>query len=242
VNVAIGTARELLVALDGGGVGTAVNGPLVSAEAASQLARFITLARRLGELAVQWDSGALRRLELRVEGEIAALDTASLTASALAAILNHVVEDRVNLVNARVIAQQRGLHVVEARTGDASGDYRSTVTLHLQRDENHFVTMTGTVVHDEPHLLAINGYALDLHLTPGNLLCTRHEDQPGLIGEIGSLLGKAKINIGFMQLGRDQPRGVALMVLGVDDPIAPEVLTAMLALPLVKSARVVTLR
>lgn len=242
VNVAIGTAQELLVALDGGGVGTAVNGPLISAEAASRLAPFVTLARRLGELAVQWDSGPLRRLEVTVEGEIAAHDCASLTASALAAILNQVVDDRVNLVNARLIAQQRGLHVVESRSVDAPADYRSALTLHLQRDDRHMVTLQGTISHDEPHVLMINGYPLDLHLTPGTLLCTRHDDRPGMIGQMGSLLGDANINIGFMQVGRDRPRGVALMVVGVDDAIAPEILERIRALPPVQSARVVTLR
>lgn len=242
VNVAIGTARELLVALDGGGVGTAVNGPLINAEVASRLAPFVTLARRLGELAVQWDSGPLRRLELQVEGELAGYDCASLTASALAAILNQVVDDRVNLVNARLIAQQRGLHVVESRSADTPDDHRSAVTLHLQRDDRHMITLQGTISHDEPHLLMINGYPLDMHLAPGILLCTRHDDRPGFIGEIGSLLGDANVNIGFMQLGRDRPRGVALMVLGVDDTIAPEILARINALPAVKSARVVTLR
>ncbi|HWE64338.1 MAG TPA: phosphoglycerate dehydrogenase, partial [Chloroflexota bacterium] len=242
VNVAIGTAQELLVALDGGGVGTAVNGPLLNAEAASRLAPYVTLARRLGELAVQWDAGPLRRLELRVEGELADFDCSSLTASALAAILNQVVDDRVNLVNARLIAQQRGLHVVDSRSADAVEDHRGAITLHLQRDESHMVTLQGTVSHDEPHLLMINGYRLDLHLTPGTWLCTRHNDRPGMIGEMGSLLGAANINIGFMQVGRDRPRGVALMVVGVDDPISPEILAHIAALPQVQSARVVTLR
>ena len=131
--------------------------------------------------------------------------------------------------------------MVESRSSDTPNEHRSAITLHLQRDDRRMVTLSGTVVHDEPHLLAINGYTVDLHLGPGILLCTRHEDRPGFIGEIGSLLGTANVNIGFMQLGRDHPRGIALMVLGVDDPIAPEILAAIHALPAVKSARVVTL-
>lgn len=246
VNVAIGVSQELLVALDGGGVGTAVNGPLVSAATAANMAPYVTLARRLGELAVQWDSGPLRRLEMRVDGELAEYDCSSLTASALAAVLNRVVDTRVNLVNCRLIAQQRGMHVAESRNPGPAGygneGRLSTITLHLQRDDRHMVTLQGTVTHDEPHLLTINSYRLDLQLTPGILLITRHEDRPGYIGQIGSLLGEANVNIGFMQLGRDHPRGVALMVLGVDDQIPTDMLDRIAAMPAVKSARTVTLR
>ena len=243
VNVAMGTARELLIALDGGGVGTAVNGPLVSAEAAASMAPYVTLARRLGELAVQWDAGPLRRLEVCVNGPLAEHDCSTLTASALAAVLNQVVADRVNLVNARLIAGSRGLHVAEERTPTPlNGEGHSTLTVHLQRDDRHMVTLQGIVTHNEAHLTSINDYPLNLHLSPGILLCTRHDDRPGFIGEIGSLLGAANINIGFMQLGRDHPRGMALMILGVDDQVSPEILARINDLPPVRSARVVTLQ
>lgn len=242
VKVAMGTAQDVLVALDGGGVGAAVNGPLVSAEAATSIAPFVTLARRLGELAVQWDSGPLRRLELRVEGEIAAQNCAPLTASALAAVLDQICDARVNLVNARLIAHERGLHVDESANRDCEPEYRSALTLHLQRNDRRMVTLQGTVTHGEPHIVAINDYRVELALTPGIWLCTRHDDRPGLIGEIGSLLGSANVNIGFMQLGRDHPRGMALMVVGIDDPVSPELLKGIEGLPAVHSARVVTVR
>ncbi len=242
IKVAIGTAQDVLVALDGGGVGAAVNGPLVTAEAAKSMAPYVTLARRLGELAVQWDSGPLRRLELRVAGELAVQNCGPLTASALAAVLDQICDARVNLVNARLIAHERGLHVEESTTSDLDAEFRSTLTLHLQRDDRHMVTLTGTVTHGEPHLIAINDYGLDLALTPGIWLCTRHNDRPGFIGEIGSLLGKANVNIGFMQLGRDHPRGMALMVVGIDDPVSAELLNKIVDLPVVHSARVVTVR
>jgi D-3-phosphoglycerate dehydrogenase len=236
VKVAMGTAQDVLVALDGGGVGAAVNGPLVTAEAATSMAPFVTLARRLGELAVQWDSGPLRRLEMRVSGELAALNCAPLTASALAAVLDQICDVRVNLVNARLIAYERGLHVEEFANIDDETEYRSTISLHLQRDDRR------TVTHGEPHIVAINDYRVELALTPGIWLCTRHDDRPGLIGEIGSLLGSANVNIGFMQLGRDHPRGMALMVVGIDDPVSTDLLRKIEDLPAVHSARVVTVR
>ncbi len=241
IKVAIGTAQDVLVALDGGGVGAAVNGPLSGGDGVTNPKPYITLARRLGELAVQWDAGPLRRLEVRVAGEAVALPCALLTASALAAVLDQVLDTRVNLVNARLIAEQRGLHVEEC-TDDGDQPFRGALSLYLQRDERHFVTLHGTVVHDTPRLTAINDFPVELPLTPGIWLCTRHDDRPGLIGELGSLLGSHNINIGFMQLGRDQPRGTALMVVGLDDPLNPELLAQIEALPAVISARVVTIR
>ncbi len=241
IKVAIGTARDVLVALDGGGVGAAVNGPLSGGDGLINPKPYITLARRLGELAVQWDTGPLRRLEVHVAGEAAALNRAPLTASALAAVLDQVLDVRVNLVNARLIAEQRGLHVEEG-ADDGDQPFRGSLSLYLQRDERHFVTLHGTIVHEEPRLTAINDFPVELPITPGTWLCTRHDDRPGLIGELGSLLGRHNINIGFMQLGRDQPRGTALMIVGLDDPLNPELLAQIEALPAVKSARVVTIR
>jgi len=242
VKVAIGLARDLLVALDGGGVGAAVNGPLLTAESAKVIAPFVTLARRLGELAVQWDTGALRRLDVTVSGELAGESCSPLTTAALAAVLDQVTDVRVNLVNARLLAEERGLQIEETSIAEGDTEYRNTLTVHLQRNDQRFVTMKGTVTHGEPHIVAINDYGVDLALTPGTWLCTYHDDRPGFIGELGTLLGRANVNIGFMQLGRDRPRGMALMIVGVDDSVPPAVLQKIEDLPAVHSARVVTVR
>jgi len=89
------------------------------------------------------------------------------------------------------------------------------------------------------HLLSINNYRLDLPLSSGQWLVTRHHDRSGIIGAVGQLLGDANINIGFMQLGRDEPRGMALMVVGVDAPVPDDVFARVEALPPIESARCV---
>jgi L-serine deaminase len=90
------------------------------------------------------------------------------------------------------------------------------------------------------HLLSINDYRLDLPLSSGHWLVTRHHDRPGIIGAVGQLLGDATINIGFMQLGRDEPRGMALMVVGVDASVPDDVVMRVEALPPLARARRVT--
>ena len=86
------------------------------------------------------------------------------------------------------------------------------------------------------HHLSINGYRLDLALSSGGWLVTRHHDRPGIIGAVGQLLGDAIINIGFMQLGRAEPHGMALMVVGVDAPVPDDVVAHVKALPPIESA------
>ena len=87
------------------------------------------------------------------------------------------------------------------------------------------------------HLLSINNYRLDLPLSSGQWLVTRHHDRSGIIGAVGQLLGEANVNIGFMQLGRDEPHGMALMVVGVDAPVPDDVFARVEALPPIESAR-----
>src|ERR671936_819968 len=87
------------------------------------------------------------------------------------------------------------------------------------------------------HLLSINGYRLDLPLSAGGWLVPRHHDRPGIIGAVGQFLGDASINIGFMQLSRDEPHGMALMVVGVDAPVPDDVFARVKALPPIESAR-----
>ena len=98
----------------------------------------------------------------------------------------------------------------------------------------------GEALLEEPHaahLLSINGYRLDLPLSSGQWLVTRHHDRPRIIGAMGQLLGDATINIGFMQLGRDEPHGMALMVVGVDALVPDDVVARVEALPPIASAR-----
>ncbi len=238
VAVAMGTARETLAALAGLPAATAVNVPVGGPGAIEDIAPYTALATSLGRLAVQWDHGPLTQLRVGVTGELTALDTAPLVAGAIVGILAAVTDERVNIVNAGLVAAERGLNVEETRSSAVpDGGYRGALHVRLQRDEAHVVELSGVVVHGQPHLLSINGYRLDVPLSDGEWLVTRHHDRPGMIGAIGQLLGVANVNIGFMQVGRDEPRGVALMVVGVDSPVPDEVLASVEALTPIQSVR-----
>ena len=129
------------------------------------------------------------------------------------------------------VAQGQNGDIAVAVWGSGSDDLACGGVLQDDR------ALSRVVVHGQAHLLSINSYRLDLPLSTGEWLVTRHRDQPGIIGAVGQLLGAANVNIGFMQLGRDEPRGMALMVVGVDAPVPDDVFARVEALPPIESAR-----
>ncbi len=236
--MAVGTAQAVLAALKGEPVQTAVNAPIARGGAAEASAPYLALAHTLGQLGVQWDAGPLALVRVSLSGDLVGLDLEPIVSETLAGIYSRIIVERVNRVNARLIAEERGLCVEEMRSSDGHGEgYRGAIHVLVRRSNDRFVELVGSVIHDQPHLLSINGYQLHLTLTPGEWLVTRHHDRPGIIGAVGQLLGEANVNIGFMQLGRDEPHGVALMVVGVDSPIPDQVFAQVQALEPIQSAR-----
>jgi len=218
-------AEMVRLALHGEFVPYAVN---VSAagEVAEQLRPFVALAERLGALITGLVEGALRSLEAEYLGRIAEHDTRILTLSALKGALGAVVHEPVSLVNAPVIARERGLAVSE-RTSAVSGDYVNLVTLRAETDHGE-VVVAGTVAgrRDGERLVQVFEFPIDM-APARHMAFFVYEDRPGVIGTVGSLLGEAGVNVASMEVGRRQAGGPALMGLTVDSPIPPEVLGAI---------------
>jgi len=200
---------------------------------------FIELAWSLGCIATQLADGQFKSVEVTCSGEIADYDTAALSASALQGILGQVSEERVSLVNARLVARQRGLRVVESKSPSAE-NYSSLVGVTIATDMGE-TSVFGTVMNGEPHVVRIGRYWLDFVPAGGYMLVTQHQDRPGIVGKVGTILGEADINISFMQVGRQSPRGEALMVLSVDEPIPPEVAERIKSILHVSAVKVISL-
>jgi D-3-phosphoglycerate dehydrogenase len=124
--------------------------------------------------------------------------------------------ERVNLVNALAIARTRGL-VIEERRETEAARYAALLTVRVGSTE-----VAGTLVQGEPRIVLIDGFWVDVPVE-GHLLLTKHQDKPGLVGRVGTLLGEHDVNISSMQVGRLHPRGEALMILTLDDPVPDEV-------------------
>jgi D-3-phosphoglycerate dehydrogenase len=175
----------------------------------------------LGKLATQLADGHVRSVEVSYRGEIAERSVGVLTAAAVQGLLAPISAGPVNLVNARLVAQQRGLEVVETRSSTPE-HYTSLVRVIVTTGAGS-TSVAGVISDGQAHVVQINDYALHLPPTPGYLLVTQHVDRPGMIGLVGTLLGEADINISSMQDGRRTRRGEALMLLSVDEPVPPSV-------------------
>ena len=237
--VAIEAAEQVIAVLNGQPARNTVNAPFVSPEVHAILAPYVPVASMVGRLLTSMAQGQFVGVTLRYQGEIATHSTAILKAAALVGLLSPVSGEAVNMINAPVLAQQRGLQITEQTSAD-SREYASLIsaTLHTTGDD---ITIVGTSLRDEPHLVRVNDYWMDVAPSTPYLLFVDNQDQPGSIGAVGTVAGRRNINISFMEVGRIALRGQAMMVLGVDDPISPEALAEIKALPQIDNARVVAM-
>jgi D-3-phosphoglycerate dehydrogenase len=219
VNVAVDVARQLVAFREGELVEHAVNIPLADATTVGELRPFVTLAERLGRFCVQLDPEHLERVEVTVAGAIADGDVELLGRAVLAGLLDPVTAGPVNLVNAHLVARERGV-TLEIGRGDATGAYKSLVTVATQTAGGRKV-IAGTVFDGQPRVVRLR----DLHIEfapEGDILVLSYEDRPGVVGKIGSILGRQNVNIASMHVGRRTKRGRAIVVLLLDEDLTPE--------------------
>ena len=238
--VGIEMADQVLMALAGVTPPFAVNAPSVAPETQPRLRPYVELGRRLAILARQLAPEAFDALSLTYAGEIAAGECGPIRTAAIAGILEAVTDQRVNAVNADLVAHERGLTVREERT-TASEPWASLVEVAVgPADGPPLVTLAGSTAHGRPHLAGLDGFALDAELV-GTMLVTRHHDRPGVVGRVGTILAEAGINISSLELSRLSERGEATMFVAVDDPLDAGVLDRLSAVDGMKSVQAVEL-
>ena len=237
--VAVEAAEQVLAVLSGQPARNTVNAPFVSPEVHAVVAPYLKVGSVVGKLLTFLAEGQFMGLTIRYEGEIAQHETPIMKSAVLAGLLGPVCDEVVNLINSPLLAAQRGLNVTEQRNRTAR-EYASilTVTLHTNQGD---VTLAGTSMRDEPHIVRVNNYWLDMTPTVPFLLFVENEDQPGSVGAVGTVAGRHNINISFMEVGRLSLRGRAMMVLGLDDPVPAPVLDEIRALPQIHNARLVVI-
>jgi D-3-phosphoglycerate dehydrogenase / 2-oxoglutarate reductase len=224
LRVAEEACEQVIDVLAGRSARYAVNAPLLTPETARAIAPYLPLTETLGRIAAQYFRGAVKTLTVDVAGDLADHDASQLTAAALRGVLENATSERVNLINAGLLARNRGLTVSERKTSDA-GTFASLVTLTLEGDAGRAV-VAGTMANGEARLVRIDDNWLDMAPTP-LMLVTRHQDKPGTMGRIGLMLGEADVNISAMTLARTAERQDALMLLAVDDEVSDAVATAI---------------
>lgn len=228
VNVAVDMARQVVDALLERGVRNAVNMPSLDAQTLRVLAPYISLGGKLGSLAQQLSGGKVSEVRVTYVGEMNNHDTKAVTLSVLKGFLTPVVGEQVNYVNAELIAAERGVKVVEAKAS-AMEEFANLIMVEA-RFNGKRLGVSGTLSsRREPRLVMIDRFFVEA-APEGYVLIIRNQDRPGIIGDLGSLLGKANINIAGMSNGRDKPGGTAVTVVNIDNDVPAKVLERVKAL------------
>ena len=237
--VAIEAAEQVLAVLKGEPARNTVNAPFVAPEVHEVLAPFVPAASMVGKLLGVLSEGQITGITVNYEGEIAHHDCRMLQAAVLAGLLAPVSTVNVNLINAPVLARERGWSVTE-QSNRISREYASLISATLQTS-NGSLTLAATSMRNETHIIKFNDYWMDIVPNTPYLLFVDNRDQPGSIGAVGTIAGHHNINISFMGVGRMQLRGQAMMVIGLDDPVPPHVMDEIMALSHISTARLATL-
>ena len=239
VTAARDVAEQFVDVLAGRPARYAVNIAYVASETFAIVGPYIKTAQSAGRLLSQLTEGQIKSVHIRYEGEIANYDTNILKAAVLGGMLETISEERVNLVNANLVAAKRGMGVVEEKN-PAPTNYASLITLVATTTQGN-TTLSVTVMRNELHLVRINEYWMDVTPGAGYFLFAEHLDRPGIIGAVGTLAGSNNININSMLVGRLKPRGQAMMILVLDEPVSESVRKQILAIPDIYSAKMVKL-
>jgi D-3-phosphoglycerate dehydrogenase len=239
-NVAIDVAEQIRDVLLGLPARSAVNIPGLTPDVLEQLKPHLQLAETLGQLISQLTGGAITQLQVRLQGEFASHPAQPLVVAALKGMLSTALGDSINYVNATLEAKERGIHVLEVKDESARDFAGGSLQLSSSSAKGDH-TVTGAVFADgELRITSVDEFPVTVNPSR-HMLFTRHRDMPGIIGKLGSLLGKHNVNIASMQVGRRIVRGDAVMVLSVDDPIPSDLLTAIHAIEGIQTANPVTL-
>jgi D-3-phosphoglycerate dehydrogenase len=240
----VGTAiaQQVRDYLADGLIRNAVNMPAMSAEQYRRLRPYLELGERLGALVAQAaPSRSFSRVRIRYAGEPAELGSHVIRSAVLIGLLNSVLDEKVNLVNAGQAAAERGL-VVEETTRRRERGFPNTLEVSLH-DGGRDLTVEGIVGQDgSPRILSLDGIGLEAPLE-GTLLLTRNQDVPGVIGKIGTALGNLGVNIATFALGRRQPvhGAEAVALVRLDGEVNPAILQHILAIPSITEARLIKL-
>ena len=214
--VAVEAAQLLSDFLIRGVVSCAVNMTAVNRAELDEMRHFIDLARRLGMLQAQLAAGPIARAELQYRGDLARKSMRLLTAAFAAGLLEGRLDEGVNIVNAEVLARERGIELGESSNPN-KGDFANLLHTEVFSGGKSFVA-SGTLFGNQyVRLVQLGPYRLEAYLD-GVLLTFLHRDVPGLIGFVGTIFGKMGVNIAAMNVGRQAPGGEAIAVLNLDSP------------------------
>lgn len=238
-NVALAVAEQVADYLVRGIIRNAVNFPSIPNDQIPRLQPYINLAEKLGGFASQIFEGGVTEITVEYHGDASTVNTAPVTIAAIKGFLNPILIETVNFVNAPVIAKERGIEVREIKSSDA-GDYYSMIALKIKSKEKERYVAGTLFSKRDPRVILIDNFKVEI-VPEGELLLIYNNDKPGVIGNIGGLLGRSNINIARMHFGRESAGGMAISVVSIDASPTPEILEEIKKLPNILSVRRISL-
>lgn len=222
VNVAIEIAQCVSDALLGKGIRNAANYPAIEPEAFKSLEPYINLAEKLGAFSSQLSEGRMSEIKIAYSGELIRHNLSPLTMAVTKGILEPILRENVNFVNAVALAKERGINLQEVKLSQEE-EFVNLISIEIKTDQD-LHRVAGTLSpNKQPRIVKIDEFYVEAPPF-GYMVIARNWDRPGIIGNLGTLLGNYKINIAAMTFGREQPAGKAITVLNVDSAISEEVL------------------
>jgi len=239
-HVAVEAAELLIDLFTTGAIKSSVNMSPLDPKTLESLRGYLNLAHRLGLLLAQVHRSPPIGCRLQYQGEVAKKDCRLLSAAFAAGLLEHAMESDVNIVNAEVLLEERGIELVEQRSSDI-GDFSSMITAEVASEERTAIA-SGTLFGNMPRLVKKGDFRVESRLE-GIMMLFTHHDVPGVIGQVGTVFGKHQVNIADMSVGRGDggPGEGAVGVLALDSEPPAEALAEALALDALNAAWIVHL-
>jgi len=215
-SVGIEIAEQIADVLNGGVIRNAVNVPSIDAAAVKVLGPYLDLGAKLGTLVQQIAPAQIATLRITYWGKIVDLDANAVTRSIQRGFLRRISGESVNFVNAPVLLERLGVRVEVVKSTDDCG-YTELIRVQAVTPADETFSASGTFSGkgNQPRIVSINGREVEV-AAEGKLLVLENLDQPGMVGEVGTILGRDKVNIADMSLSRLTPGGTAYMVVRVD--------------------------
>ena len=236
-NVAIEVANTVRDYLIGGCIRNAVNVPCVEGEMYKVIDPYLKLADKMGAMQAQLVEGHIKKVKIRYVGDILKYDLSPFTLSIIKGLLTPILQETVNFVNSMIIARERGINIVETKTAEVQ-DFASLIIVEVETDKVKS-SLTGTLftkVH--PRIVKIDESYVDA-VPEGYMLVTSNKDVPGIIGQIGTILGRNGVNIAGMSFGREAKGGKAVSILNIDSDVPKNVLEEIRKSPNIYGAKLV---
>ena len=222
IAVSVDVAQSIADFLLGRGIKNAVNVPVMDPEVYEQIRPYIQLAEKLGSLETQLIDGQILQVDIQYHGQVAEYDTTPITLAVIKGLLTPILAESVNYVNASVLAKERGIKITESKSSTAS-HYSNLIQVEVKTDKRKSGVAGTSFTREDSRIVRIDEF--DVEAVPeGYILLICNKDVPGIVGQIGTLLGANQINIAGMTLGRDKPGGRATTLLKIDSSISEQVM------------------